>query len=592
MSNTDFNLDDILAEFGADSTPAQPAAPARPAATPKPAAPAQPTTREYYAAQPQQRPATENRPQNTQNGFRDFTFPDISTPPDAYLNKVHPAPPTNAAERRAQENETARTANVVKDGAARQAAALTPERSAAQRRQPQTRTVMAPAKRANIAPDSREASMPAVSYNVTGEKKRRAPEEPVAKKSGIDEAVDSFGIKIALGLLAVVLAVISLAGIAWSALNLHPDISVPVMSTTSGETNTAALAEKSFADIMTAQELEAQAEIEVPEVTPEPEPEKIVYTIGEHEQAPAPNPACYGTVSNSEAYLVLDVIEKARQSGLLEEQDVIFTPDTNFYWDSNIQYYYDETILVVCWKEWIDNFVVSCCEVKIADASQFRRKFAGDTFGYSNQYYATQLASEANAVVAMNADFYQFRDFGIVVQDRELYRFYTSTYTGMYKKYNCIDTCFVTSSGDFIFSHRLQEFTEEEMRQFIADNDILFSIAFGPVIIEDGELKYNDWYPAGEITSGYSRAAIGIYDHLHYLYMTVNHYDDSAARVTVDKFGEYMFNKGIQNGYNLDGGQTGEVVFQGVPYNAIDFGSERLVSDIIYFATALPETEG
>ena len=41
--------------------------------------------------------------------------------------------------------------------------------------------------------------------------------------------------------------------------------------------------------------------------------------------------------------------------------------------------------------------------------------------------------------------------------------------------------------------------------------------------------------------------------------------------------------------YCLDGGQTGEVVFKGEPYNYIDFNKERQVSDIIYFATALPE---
>ena len=47
----------------------------------------------------------------------------------------------------------------------------------------------------------------------------------------------------------------------------------------------------------------------------------------------------------------------------------------------------------------------------------------------------------------------------------------------------------------------------------------------------------------------------------------------------------------MQTAYCLDGGQTGEVVFRGEPYNYIDFGSERLVSDIIYFATAIPESE-
>ena len=43
--------------------------------------------------------------------------------------------------------------------------------------------------------------------------------------------------------------------------------------------------------------------------------------------------------------------------------------------------------------------------------------------------------------------------------------------------------------------------------------------------------------------------------------------------------------------YCLDGGQTGEMVFRGRPYNHIDFGWERTVSDNIYFASAIGGTE-
>ena len=32
----------------------------------------------------------------------------------------------------------------------------------------------------------------------------------------------------------------------------------------------------------------------------------------------------------------------------------------------------------------------------------------------------------------------------------------------------------------------------------------------------------------------------------------------------------------------------GECVFQGEPYNHVDYGQERTVSDIIYFASAIP----
>ena len=112
---------------------------------------------------------------------------------------------------------------------------------------------------------------------------------------------------------------------------------------------------------------------------------------------------------------MLPVIEKAREYGLLEEDEyVVFDPGAEFYkglYSDDIKYYLDETIFAVLWKEVIDGKSCSLAEVKIADASQLRRKLADDTFGGYNQYYASDLAVSANAVVAMNADYYLFRDF-------------------------------------------------------------------------------------------------------------------------------------------------------------------------------------
>ena len=310
--------------------------------------------------------------------------------------------------------------------------------------------------------------------------------------------------------------------------------------------------------------------------------------------APVPDERAFGTLAIDEAEKVLPVIEKARKSGLLEGQTLIFDPNVEFYHDSFIGYYYDETILMILWKEVIDGSTCSCCEIKIADPSQFRRKIAEDTLGSPVWLYASELAAAVNPVIAMNADFYMFRDFGTVVYNRQLWRMDDSTYTGQYKKYNCIDTCFIDTSGNFHFTHRLEVRSRAEMEQYLIDNDILFSLSFGPVLVEDGVLQKCDWYPAGEPTQGYSRAGIGQVGPLHYYYMSLNHSPEKAALWTVDRFAEAFYDKGVPNAYCLDGGQTSEILFRGEPFNHIDNvngGGERAVSDIIYFASAVPESE-
>ena len=325
-------------------------------------------------------------------------------------------------------------------------------------------------------------------------------------------------------------------------------------------------------------------------------PAKIHYVIEEGAVvAPDPNPDCFGNISINEPEKVLDVIRQAREYGLLgEDETVAFDPNVTFYYDEDIEYYLDETILVICWKEVIDGNTCSFAEVKIADASQFRRKFADNTFASANQYYSSELHKSTNAVVSMNADFYQNRDFGVVVYDRTLYRFPTSTYTGNFKKYNCLETCFVNGEGDFLFTELGQSFTEEELKQYIADNDILFSMSFGPVLVRDGQVRQCEWYPVGEIDRGYSRAGIGQVDKLHYLYMSLNHSPEKDARWTVNEFALHFGEKPVVNAYCLDGGQTGEIVFQGRAYNHVDVvngQNERPVSDNIYFATAIGGTE-
>jgi exopolysaccharide biosynthesis protein len=391
--------------------------------------------------------------------------------------------------------------------------------------------------------------------------------------------------------ISAVLVLLSCLCLSWILNNVHPG-SGTVVSTKPG----ANLFRR--ADLQPGESLTPDPTVD-PE-NPDPEdpaetaaPTKIRYIIEEGAVvAPDPNPDCFGKISINEPEKVLEIIQKARDYGLLgEDETVAFDPNVTFYYDEDIEYYLDETILVICWKEVIDGNTCSFAEVKIADASQFRRKFADNTFASANQYYSSELHKSTNAVVSMNADFYQNRDFGVVVYDRTLYRFPTSTYTGNFKKYNCLETCFVNSEGDFLFTELGQSFTEEELKQYIADNDILFSMSFGPVLVRDGQVRQCEWYPVGEIDRGYSRAGIGQVDKLHYLYMSLNHSPEATARWSVNEFAKHFGEKPVVNAYCLDGGQTGELVFQGRAYNHVDWGNERPVSDNIYFATAIGGTE-
>ena len=294
--------------------------------------------------------------------------------------------------------------------------------------------------------------------------------------------------------------------------------------------------------------------------------------------APPPDPAGFG--SSADPAAVRAVVDGA--AILLDGQDTVWNegivpfPDTDFSW------YYDDSILAICWKELIDGKCCSFAEVRIADGSQLRRKLCGDVYDSSRREYCSRMAEEAHAVVASNADFYAFRPYGITVYQRQLCRFEPSH----------LDSCFLTADGDMLLVPKKTFATREEAESFLADNDVLFSFAFGPILIRDGELTTPFDYPIGEIREPYSRAMLGMTGELHYLVMTLNFDKDVFHTATLADAAQILLDKGCVKGYALDGGQTAEIWMNGGILNHIDYGAERPVSDILYFGSAIRREGG
>lgn len=296
--------------------------------------------------------------------------------------------------------------------------------------------------------------------------------------------------------------------------------------------------------------------------------------------APAPDPACFGSTEDPQE--IMRLIESA--SFLLEGQDVAFDPDANFQPGQPIHYYFDETILAIAWREIIENRCCTFAEIKIQDGSQIRRKLATDTYGSGTQLYASDMAKEANAVIAINGDFYAHRGVGITAYQRKVYRC----------KGDNLDSCFVTSSGELLFSYAGELTDEAQAQRFVDENDVLFGLTFGPIVVDDGQLRPIEFYPLGEVRGMYSRSLLGTMGDKHYILLTVN-IDHSAGcplPCLLNEAAGFIYDKGCEKAYTLDGGQTSVMIMDGTVLNNVDYGTERIMSDIIYFATALPEKEG
>lgn len=295
---------------------------------------------------------------------------------------------------------------------------------------------------------------------------------------------------------------------------------------------------------------------------------------------PKPDQSRYGETTDPAVISALLETDEAKK--LIDGQELDWNPDKELINGGVIRYYLDETILAIVWQESEHGAVGTFAEVFIADASQLRRKIADDTFGGQTYYYPTELAAQANAVLAVSGDFYDIPDrcYGLYAYDGKLMR-------------SCLtagQACLFTDSGDMLFTYEGQFKTEAEAQAYLDKNNIMFSLSFGPVMVENGVDVTPYDYPLGEVRDTYARCAIGQLGKLHYLAMTINcQSPDYYVYVTLRQAADSMIAHGCYNAYTLDGGQTGSIIIGNELINPVQFGVERRMSDIFYFATAIPE---
>ncbi len=250
----------------------------------------------------------------------------------------------------------------------------------------------------------------------------------------------------------------------------------------------------------------------------------------------------------------------------------IYDDERQNYDGTPIDYYEDETIWVKCWKEKIDGVIYCFAEVEIAHPSQFKRKLAGDVISNKSLDYPLNLFQEVNGVVGMNADYCAFRPYATIIHYGKVLRESGSIN---------LDILIYDSEGN-LSSMTDKAFLKSDL---YTSDDVIFTFNFGPVLVDDYEVSTSNRlseYPIGEVKVSYPRTAIAQFGYEnHYLLCT-------TEKATTEEFAAVIQKKGVRFAYNLDGGQSATLMFNGEVFNNVAYGGQREVSDILYFATAIP----
>ena len=154
------------------------------------------------------------------------------------------------------------------------------------------------------------------------------------------------------------------------------------------------------------------------------------------------------------------------------------------------------------------------------------------------------------------------------------------------KQRNLLTAVLFLAFGVFMFiqSQGVMDFEAE------TGHTIINAFTFGPTLVHEGELMKIDKNYGYDPNGKTARAAIGQLDTLSYVLVVAEGKQSPERGVTQQTLANFMFGLGCREAFNLDGGGSAAMFYNGKYYNTL-MGGDRNMSDIIYFATAVPAEE-
>ena len=244
------------------------------------------------------------------------------------------------------------------------------------------------------------------------------------------------------------------------------------------------------------------------------------------------------------------------------------------YNEKPIDYYKDDTIEVKCWKEKRLGVVFNFAEIWIVHPSQLRRTLVDNVISNKHLDFPSNIFKRTNGVVGMSADYAAFRDVGIIMQYGQVVRGNTRSF---------LEDAVYDKNGNFYGFTDSKDFFETDMYK---NGDVIHTFSFGPILIDDYKVSESDKidHYICQCSKIYPRACICQFDYdKHYLLCVIE-----MPGLTLREFANEIQSMGVRFAYNLDGGQTGTMLYNKQAFNKPAYGGQREVSDILYFATAVP----
>ena len=228
----------------------------------------------------------------------------------------------------------------------------------------------------------------------------------------------------------------------------------------------------------------------------------------------------------------------------------------------------DYSITVTKYQEY--DTAIYVADITVSSAEIIKTALADDTYGKNITAYTSTIASENQTVLAINGDYYGAQESGYVIRNGVAYR--------------------ETSDGEDILvlyadgSMKVLD-SDDVTVQELLDQGVWQAWSFGPGLLSDGEVTVGENTEVSRAMNSNPRTAIGQIDDNHYVFVVSDGRTDESKGLSLYELAEFMESLGCRTAYNLDGGGSSTMYFNGsVINNPTTNGRirERAVSDIVY----------
>ena len=236
--------------------------------------------------------------------------------------------------------------------------------------------------------------------------------------------------------------------------------------------------------------------------------------------------------------------------------------------------YKDENISLNLTETTVNNTQVYVADITLSSSDYLKTAFAQNSFGTNVTAKTSVTAADNNAILAVNGDYYGANSSGYVIRNGVVYR-------DTVRENSDNGDLAIYKDGTFKIIYEDQISAEQ-----LVKDGVMNLLAFGPALFENGEIAVGKNQEVGQAMASNPRTAIGMIDENHYIIVVSDGRTSESEGLSLYQLAEVMKSYGAKTAYNLDGGGSSTLYFNGQVINKPTTGgnkiSERAVSDIVY----------